>query len=243
MTKEGMMPDFTNWGFNNNNQQSEQNNGYGSDNYSEPEQSPVEEEQQQPVSDSFSQDGVDSVAETPAPADDNAGDMVDEPAETEDKPKGKAKGRSNRKPREKTMPHIEEQFGKKLIPLVKSLDDERVISLAKALTDTKKSTPEAVLDALTEPKNQRRISEFASALEGLATAEPGMIAAEVTLVFAQGKDMTNLLFSVLNSVAPEKNFGRPVDDQSPAGMRKNLSKIVDNWGDGVDLSVIDELKI
>ncbi|MGR4830140.1 hypothetical protein RG275_12185, partial [Bifidobacterium adolescentis] len=64
-----------------------------------------------------------------------------------------------------------------------------------------------------------------------------------TLVFAQGKDMTNLLFSVLNAVAPEKNFGRPVDDQSPAGMRKNLSKIVDNWGDGVDLSVIDELKI
>lgn len=115
--------------------------------------------------------------------------------------------------------------------------------LSQALTDTKKSTPEAVLDALTEPKNQRRISEFASALEGLATAEPGMIAAEVTLVFAQGKDMTNLLFSVLNAVAPEKNFGRPVDDQSPAGMRKNLSKIVDNWGDGVDLSVIDELKI
>ena len=161
-----------------------------------------------------------------APADGEDMNVDAESTETEDKPKGKGKGRSNRKPREKTMPHIEEQFGKKLIPLVKSLDDERVVSLAKALTDTKKSTPEAVLDALTEPKNQRRISEFASALEGLATAEPGMIAAEVTLVFAQ-----------------EKNFGRPVDDQSPAGMRKNLSKIVDNWGDGVDLSVIDELKI
>lgn len=178
-----------------------------------------------------------------APADGEDVNVDAESTETEDKPRGKGKGRSNRKPREKTMPHIEEQFGKKLIPLVKSLDDERVVSLAKALTDTKKSTPEAVLDALTEPKNQRRISEFASALEGLATAEPGMIAAEVTLVFAQGKDMTNLLFSVLNAVAPEKNFGRPVDDQSPAGMRKNLSKIVDNWGDGVDLSVIDELKI
>ena len=231
------MPDFTNWGFNNN-QQSEQNNGYGSGNYFEPEQSPVEE----PAS-GLVQDGVDSAAETPTPADDESAGTTDEPTETGDKPKGKSKARSNRKPREKTMPHIEEQFGKKLIPLIKSLDDERVIALAKALTDTKKGTPEAVLDALTEPKNQRRISDFASALEGLTTAEPGMIAAEVTLVFAQGKDMTNLLFSVLNAVAPEKNFGRPVDDQSPIGMRKNLSKIVDNWGDGVDLSVIDELKI
>ena len=239
MTKEGMMPDFTNWGFNNN-QQSEQNNGYGSGNYFEPEQSPAEEEL--PASE-LVQDGVDSAAETPTSADDESVGTTDEPTETEDKPKGKTKVRANRKPREKTMPHIEEQFGKKLIPLIKSLDDERVIALAKALTDTKKSTPEAVLDALTEPKNQRRISDFASALEGLTTAEPGMIAAEVTLVFAQGKDMTNLLFSVLNAVAPEKNFGRPVDDQSPIGMRKNLSKIVDNWGDGVDLSVIDELKI
>ena len=240
MTKEGMMPDFTNWGFNNN-QQSGQDNGYGSDNYSEPEQFPVEESQTE--SDSLNQESSEPVADVSAPADGEDMNVDAESTETEDKPKGKGKGRSNRKPREKTMPHIEEQFGKKLIPLVKSLDDERVVSLAKALTDTKKSTPEAVLDALTEPKNQRRISEFASVLEGLATAEPGMIAAEVTLVFAQGKDMTNLLFSVLNAVAPEKNFGRPVDDQSPAGMRKNLSKIVDNWGDGVDLSVIDELKI
>lgn len=240
MTKEGMMPDFTNWGFNNN-QQSEQDNGYGSDNYAEPEQSSVEESQTE--SDSLNQESSEPVADVSAPADGEDMNVDAESTETEDKPKGKGKGRSNRKSREKTMPHIEEQFGKKLIPLVKSLDDERVVSLAKALTDTKKSTPEAVLDALTEPKNQRRISEFASALEGLATAEPGMIAAEVTLVFAQGKDMTNLLFSVLNAVAPEKNFGRPVDDQSPAGMRKNLSKIVDNWGDGVDLSVIDELKI
>ena len=228
MTKEGMMPDFTNWGFNNN-QQSEQDNGYGSDNYAEPEQSSVEESQTE--SDSLNQESSEPVADVSAPADGEDMNVDAESTETEDKPS------------EKTMPHIEEQFGKKLIPLVKSLDDERVVSLAKALTDTKKSTPEAVLDALTEPKNQRRISEFASALEGLATAEPGMIAAEVTLVFAQGKDMTNLLFSVLNAVAPEKNFGRPVDDQSPAGMRKNLSKIVDNWGDGVDLSVIDELKI
>ena len=234
------MPDFTNWGFNNN-QQSEQNSGYGSTEYSEPESSSFDGEQS--VSDSFNQNSVEPVVENDGetvPVDEDA---VDQSAENEDKPKVKAKGRSARKPREKTMPHIEEQFGRKLIPLVKSLDDKRVISLAKALTDTKKSTPEAVLDALTEPKNQKRIGEFASALEGLATAEPGMIAAEVTLVFAQGKDMTNMLFSVLNAVAPEKNFGRPVDDQSPAGMRKNLSKIVDNWGDGVDLSLIDSLKI
>ena len=115
------MSDFTNWGFNNN-QQSEQDNGYGSGNYFEPEQ---------PES-GLVQDGVDSAAETPTPADDESVGTTDEPTETGDKPKGKSKVRANRKPREKTMPHIEEQFGKKLIPLIKSLDDERVIALAKS---------------------------------------------------------------------------------------------------------------
>lgn len=230
------MPDF-NWGFNSN-PQPEPDNSYN-DTYAEPEQSYESPEPES--SESVESESVENVETVEEPAEVEA-----EPAaehEDGEKPKGRAKGRGSRKPREKTMPHIEEQFGKKLIPLVKSLEDEHVIALAKALTDTKKSSPEAVLDALTEPKNQKKINEFTSALEGLLTADPNMIAAEVTLVLAQGKDMTNMLFAVLNAVAPEKNFGRPTDDQTPAGMRKNLSKIVENWGDGVDLSLIDSLKI
>ena len=238
MTKEGKMPDFNNWGFNS---QPEQHDVYGLNDYTEPENDFAESNDmgyESAVSDEVEIDNEPSM-----PTEDEAESVVEESTDEEDGVKGKTKNRPARKTREKTMPHIEEQFGRKLIRLVKSLDDERVVSLAKALTDTKKNSPEAVLDALTEPRNQRRIAEFASAMEGLSEAEPGMIAAEVTLVFAQGKDMTALLFAVLNAIAPEKNFGRPVDDQSPAGMRKNLGKIVNNWGDGVDLSLIDGLRI
>lgn len=233
------MPDFNNWGFNI--QQPEQHDNYGSDDYSEPENDFVESDGMEygtPV-----QDEAEAEVEPSTMPEDENEIVAEESTDEDDVTKNKTKNRPAREARKKTMPHIEEQFGRRLIPLVKSLDDERVLSLAKALTDTKKNSPEAVLDALTEPKNQRRITEFASALEGLSEAEPGMIAAEVTLIFAQGKDMTALLFAVLNAIAPEKNFGRPVDDQSPAGMRKNLGKIVNNWGDGVDLSLIDGLRI
>lgn len=215
------MPDFNGWGFNSQPQQDEQQdtNAYDGNTYADGREPDAANEQE------------------PTAA---------EPTGTETEPdekKTRAKGNGSRKNREKSFPHIEEQFGKKLIPLVKSLEDEHVIALAKVLGDTKKGTPEAILDALTEKSSQKRIAEFSDMVEGLATAEPGMVRSEVTLVLAQGKDATKMLFDVLNAVAPERNFGRPVDDQSPAGMRKNVGRIADNWGDGVDLSAVELLKL
>lgn len=222
------MPDFNGWGFNSQPQQDEQQdaNAYEGNTYAN----------EQEASDT----STDTVTEQEQTA------TAVEPDETETERDGKktrAKGNGSRRSGEKKFPHIEEQFGKKLIPLVKALDDEHVIALAKVLGDTKKTTPEAVLDALTEKSSQKRIAEFSDMVEGLATAEPGMVRSEVTLVLAQGKDATKLLFDVLNAVAPERNFGRPVDDQSPAGMRKNVARIADNWGDGVDLSPVELLKL
>lgn len=225
------MPEF-NWGFN---AHQDENDDYGADAIREPDA--------EPDVTGYAATAPEDTAEQTEPSDDGIQPTTEQTVDDGDAAKGRTKPNPPRKTREKTAPHIEERFAKKLIPLAKSLDDERVVSLAKALTDTKRSSPEAVLDALTEPRNQRRIGEFATTLDGLRAAEPDMVASEVTLVLAQGKETTGLLFAVLNAIAPERNFGRPADDQSPTGMRRNRDRIVSNWGDGIDLSLIDLLRI
>lgn len=163
-------------------------------------------------------------------------ESADGDAQPSDAPRGKRKAAARKKAA--AFPHVDAAVASKIRDMFDALEDEKVLAAAKALCDTNKSDPSALIDLLTDTKTRRTVvefSKFADKLQGSETDDRKML---VVFAIMNDKNLPRVLFGVLNALAPGNGFGRPSNDPM-----KDAASIADHWGDGVDLSSLDVLKV
>lgn len=179
-------------------------------------------------------------------------DAVDDVPAVDDEPDAGAAGDggaaagAGRSPRRKpkrgqgtsTFPHVEEHVARKVRDLFAALEDERVLAAAKLLTGCSKSDPAAVVDALTENAGRKKVAAFVKSAGELSAVDASDMKAQLVLAFMSDKNFAPLLFGVLNALAPERGFGRAGSD-----VMRNVNVVAEKWGDGVDLSALDALRV
>lgn len=167
----------------------------------------------------------DTTTITPDPADED----------TDGKTKSNKRGRKNTK---KAFPTIDAATVEKIGVMLDTLQNENAVAVAKLLCDTSKSDPSALVAMLTETKNRKSVATFAAVASELADSSADDMKMRLMFLLMKDKNLSKTLFGVLNAVAPERGFGRASNDPM-----KDVQNVADHWGDGVDLRVIDKLKI
>lgn len=89
-----------------------------------------------------------------------------------------------------------------------------------------------------EDEHVRKVAKLLSGISKLSDVRADDMKMELTFAFMEDKNLAPTLFGVLNALAPERGFGRASGD-----VRKNASVVAEKWGDGVDLSALDALRV
>lgn len=152
----------------------------------------------------------------------------------------KAAKTARRKPSRKAsdFPHLDASAYEKIKEMLDMLSDSRTASVAKTLCETNKSDAATLLALLTETKNRKKIEKFAKFTNELDNAQPSDLKMRLAFAFMEDKSLSKTLFAVLNAAEPERGFGRATGDAM-----KDVTAIAEHWGDGVDLGIVEKLKI
>ena len=85
---------------------------------------------------------------------------------------------------------------------------------------------------------RKRVAEFSKFVKELAGAQPSDLKMRLAFAFMEDKTLSKTLFAVLNAAEPDRGFGRASGEPM-----KDVNAVAEHWGDGVDLSVVEKLKI
>ena len=126
----------------------------------------------------------------------------------------------------------------KIKDMLDVLSDDRTANIAKILCETSKTDAPVLLEVLTETKTRKRVAEFSKFVKELAGAQPSDLKMRLAFAFMEDKTLSKTLFAVLNAAEPDRGFGRASGEPM-----KDVNAVAGHWGDGVDLSVVEKLKI
>ena len=168
-------------------------------------------------------------------------DSVDEttPDREEETPvKGAKTTRRKTAKKNSSFPHLEAASYAKIKEMLDVLSDDRTANIAKILCETSKTDAPVLLEVLTETKTRKRVAEFSKFVKELAGAQPSDLKMRLAFAFMEDKTLSKTLFAVLNAAEPDRGFGRASGEPM-----KDVNAVAEHWGDGVDLSVVEKLKI
>lgn len=137
-----------------------------------------------------------------------------------------------------SFPHLEAASYAKIKDMLDVLSDDRTANIAKILCETSKTDAPVLLEVLTETKTRKRVAEFSKFVKELAGAQPSDLKMRLAFAFMEDKTLSKTLFAVLNAAEPDRGFGRASGEPM-----KDVNAVAEHWGDGVDLSVVEKLKI
>lgn len=168
-------------------------------------------------------------------------DSVDETTpdrEEETSVKGAKTTRRKTAKKNSSFPHLEAASYAKIKDMLDVLSDDRTANIAKILCETSKTDAPVLLEVLTETKTRKRVAEFSKFVKELAGAQPSDLKMRLAFAFMEDKTLSKTLFTVLNAAEPDRGFGRASGEPM-----KDVNAVAEHWGDGVDLSVVEKLKI
>lgn len=222
------------------------NNGFGGYNpnpeptpYTPPvEEQPVEEttpveEPTEPVESIATESTVNETVNEEAPVETES----TEETAVEKKRVGKRGAGRGRKGKE-GFPHLDATVVEKVKEMLDVLSDEHVANAVKVLVHAKTAEPAKLVDELTDEKNRQKVADFAKTVDEFAYVDTSDMTAQLVMAFMTDKEFAPVLFEVLNAMAPDREFGVAGKD-----VMANAKAISSKWGDGVDLSMIDKLKV
>ncbi|MBT1162150.1 hypothetical protein [Bifidobacterium sp. SO1] len=159
-----------------------------------------------------------------------------EPAPVEEK-KTKRGGGRGRKSKD-GFPHLDATVVAKVQEMLDVLADHNTAEAVKVLVGAKSDEPAKLVDELTDERNRKKVADFVKMVDEFAYVDASDMTAQLVMAFMTDKDFAQVLFAVLNAMAPDRGFGSPSKD-----VMKNAKAISGKWGDGVDLSMLDKLKV
>ena len=190
---------------------------------------PVNEAGQADDSENWSASGEDSQPDV-QPEETDSVDETTPDREEETSVKGAKTTRRKTAKKNSSFPHLEAASYAKIKDMLDVLSDDRTANIAKILCETSKTDAPVLLEVLTETKTRKRVAEFSKFVKELAGA--------LAFAFMEDKTLSKTLFAVLNAAEPDRGFGRASGEPM-----KDVNAVAEHWGDGVDLSVVEKLKI
>lgn len=136
------------------------------------------------------------------------------------------------------IPKMEQPVAKRIVNAVEALDTSEGIAVAKVFTGSNSPNKATLLSALTETKIRRRVAEAFTQIGKINEWSHEELMMNLALGFAKDKNLSKLVFGILNAAAPDRGFGRPSGDES-----RDAKTIAEHWGDGVDLSSLNALRL
>lgn len=194
-------------------------NGYQEEPQAEPEQ--TEAISEEPNEDSYA--GTDSTsAEDHASPDDEPTD--DRPTKEKDKPKKRG------------IPRVEAATVRKIVAAYRVVETEKGGKMARALLGVGATEPSNLVAQLSETRNRRHVDDVAKAVRQIADCDADERMMNLAWAFGDDKTLAKTMFSILDAACDDGRFGRSSGDP-----RRDARQIATAWGDGVDLSVINDL--
>ena len=172
--------------------------------------------------------------ETDEDADEESDEQEDEPQESTP-----AAGRGKRVKKNGVVPTLDRWATKKIIDCYTILSTEQGAAAAKTILGAGTSDPATLLAQLSEKKNRKRVAEVAEQVKELTgSTDTAVLMMNLALAFSADKELAKSVFGLLNAIDPDKGFGRSSGDP-----RKDAKAIAEKWGDGVDLDVVNLLRL
>ena len=191
-------------------------------------------EQGEGESESGDEQYSDSDEEPDEDADDESDEQEDEPQES-----APASGRGKRVKKNGVVPTLDRWATKKIIDCYTILSTEQGAAAAKTILGAGTSDPATLLAQLSEKKNRKRVAEVAEQVKELTgSTDTAVLMMNLALAFSADKELAKSVFGLLNAIDPDKGFGRSSGDP-----RKDAKAIAEKWGDGVDLDVVNLLRL
>ena len=165
----------------------------------------------------------------------------DEADEQEDEPQESTpvSGRGKRVKKNGVVPTLDRWATKKIIDCYTILSTEQGAAAAKTILGAGTSDPATLLAQLSEKKNRKRVAEVAEQVKELTgSTDTAVLMMNLALAFSADKELAKSVFGLLNAIDPDKGFGRSSGDP-----RKDAKAIAEKWGDGVDLDVVNLLRL
>lgn len=152
-------------------------------------------------------------------------------------PEKKTEGeRKNHK--HKRVMAFDASFAARFMKAESILNTDKGLSLAQCIIGTRSTNVPFLLSKLSQKATRKKLESLNSSLSQLDGADSLTVGVTLSTLFCEEKDMPNIVYLVLNLVAPERGFAKPSGDN-----RKDAVSMASKWGDGVDLSILSDLII
>lgn len=153
---------------------------------------------------------------------------------TQETEKKADKGRKTRK--KKRAVTFDEAFASRFMHAESILSTKNGLALAQFVLETRSDSIPFLLSKLSQTGTRKKLENLDEALSKLEGTD-GMTAGVIlSSMFCEDKNMSGLIYKILNIVAPERDFGKSTGDNL-----KDAIAIANKWGDGVNLSILKQL--
>lgn len=143
----------------------------------------------------------------------------------------------------KRVSHLNTTVANRIVTVVNILQDNpSAVEVAKLMTGVRKNDTAELLSGLTDGRNRGKIADLSGIAKELTEASEQTRMAKLIVIFSSYKSGVEDVFTLLNAVAPQNNFGR-VSKPSQDKWFKYAQDICEKWSDDIDVSMIEKLKL
>lgn len=129
-------------------------------------------------------------------------------------------------------------FATRFMKAEKVLSTEAGIELAQFVTGTRSENVAYLLAQLSKKSNRAKLEKLTATFTKLQTADQLTVGVLLAEIFSKSKEMTGLVYRILNIAAPDLAVGRPSGDTA-----KDALSIASKWQNDIDLSLLKDLII
>lgn len=134
------------------------------------------------------------------------------------------------------LPKLDGQQARRFRELWDLLGTDEGVAVAKLLASSNSPLPEALVEALTETKTRNAVREWSDRLKRLHSDDVLDMQLDLSSAFTEDRDLAAQMFRLFASVGADvgRASGVPRKDARTLGVR---------WGEGVDLSIVDRMRV